>query len=194
MSNDQNKKDPPSENTNVFTIETDNTNTSEVPDIASLLGNSRKAKKTKSVVQEDKTDKTLTNTLHSMIRNLKEFETSIEIHFILREDRYCYLQHSLLSNQEYFGLEEVFQEMKIPQSLVNNSSNFVEFNKNEKGYAFDAFGIAEQPFMEIVFHQNKKILTVYFSGKTMANKKEAVVRFTEQRNKNLSASAFDIAS
>jgi hypothetical protein len=194
MSNDKSKKDTPQEHTSIFTIESENTNTSEVPDIASLLGNSRKTKKPRPTNQDDKTEKTVANTLQVIVRSLKEFDTSIEIHFMLKENEYRYLQHDFLSNQKQFGLEEIFQNMKIPQSLIADHANFIELNIKDRSYVFDAFGITEQPYMEIILHQNMNFLTVYFSGKSMAKKKDAVIQFTEQKNKNLNRSGLHAAS
>jgi hypothetical protein len=57
---------------------------------------------------------------------------------------------------------------------------------------FDAFGINEQQFLQFVPNQANQIITVYASEKSMAEQKDKVIAYTEQKNKNISASSLDV--
>ena len=193
MSDSKNRKKSFPDSSAIFTIDLEQSPTSsDVPDVSDLLGKSKRAVKQNAAPTKDKTEQIDSSPVRFSIKSLKEFDTMIEIHFELKENSYHYLQHNILSNQDFFGLDEMFQGMKIPESFAKDLLVFSEFNRKEKGYLFDAFGISEQPFSQFVFHHSKKLMTVYFSGKSMAQKKDAVVSYTEHKNQNLSASAIDL--
>ena len=166
MSDPKNRKKSFPDSSAIFTIDLEQSPTSsDVPDVSDLLGKSKRAVKQNAAPTKDKTEQIDSSPVRFSIKSLKEFDTMIEIHFELKENSYHYLQHNILSNQDFFGLDEMFQGMKIPESFAKDLLVFSEFNRKEKGYLFDAFGISEQPFSQFVFHHSKKLMTVYFSGK-----------------------------
>jgi hypothetical protein len=177
-----------------FTIQFDQVNdSSEIPGIAELLGSKTSAKQS----AQDKTTvmsgvKFNRNSIGSTLKSLKEFGTRLEIHFLLNDDRYIYIQHSDLSHSKFFGLDELFHEMKISMFFIQEFGVFGEIKQADKPYLFDAFGINEQQFMQFVLNQKNKILTVYVSEKSMLAKKDDVIAYTENKNQNLSASGLDL--
>lgn len=181
----------------VFTIQFDQVNeSSEIPGIAELLGSKTAGKKTARpmVDSNDKTTNIKFNRAASgiSIKSLKEFGTRLEIHFQLKDENYRYIQHNDLSHSKFFGLDELFQDMKVSMFFVQEFGAFGEFKQEEKPYLFDAFGITEQPYLQFVLNQANKILTVYVSEKSMATRKDEVIAFTESKNENLSASGIEI--
>ncbi len=194
MSNSQ-KKD----SSEIFTIQFDQVNdSSEIPGIAELLGSKTSSKSSsKSSSQENNSTsssgvKFNRSTSPSSFKNLKEFGTKLEVHFLLKEDGYFYIQHSDLSHSKFFGLDELFHDMKVSLSFVQEFGVFGEFKQAEKSYLFDAFGITEQGYLQFVLNQANKILTVYVSEKSMLAKKQDVIAYAENKNANLSASGLDL--
>ena len=175
----------------IFTVEQVN-DSSEIPGIAELLASKVSKKESAQVsVAKDavKFNRPVQNT---SIKSLKEFGTKLEIHFLLKDDVYEYIQHSDLSHSKFFGLDELYQGMKVSVLFVQDIGNFAEFKQDNKNYLFDAFGITEQPFIQFVLNQGSKILTAYISEKSMQSKKDDVIAYAENNNANLSASGIDM--
>jgi hypothetical protein len=182
MSDDQKKSD----DSTAFTIHFDPTQGSkgDVPSIDDLLS-SRSRKKTTSGGKTQFIQ-------NSSLKNLKAFGNQIEIHFLLDHDHYRYIQHNDHSKRAFFGLDELFQEMKIPQKFMQSCGTFGEFKKSEHLYLFEAFGMESMQYLQFVSHQNSKIVTVYASESSMLSQKDQVILYTESTNRNLSASGMDL--
>jgi len=127
------------------------------------------------------------------MKSLKEFGTKLEIHFLLKkgEDHYLYIQHSDLSASRFVGLDELYDHMKIPVAFVKTFGAFGECISLEKKFLFEAFGITEQKYLQIVPNQAGKILTVYISEKSMSARKSDVISYTENKNWNIGASGLE---
>ena len=186
MSN-SNKKDV----NEVFTVEHAN-DSSEIPGIAELLASKVSKKQSAQSGATKAAVKFNRPTLNTSIKSLKEFGTKLEIHFLLKDDSYEYIQHNDLSHSKFFGLDELYHGMKVSIFFIQEIGTFAEFNLKNKGYLFDAFGITEQPFIQFVLNQQNKILTAYVSEKSMQGKKDDVIAYTENNNANLSASGLDM--
>lgn len=176
----------------LFTIQFDQVNdSSEIPGIAELLGSKTSLKSSSEEKEKKSGVKFNQPTLQTSVKTLKEFGTKLEVHFIINDDCYRYFQHNDLTSRKFFGLDDLFNEMKIPLNLVQDVGVFGEFSSTEKPYLFDAFGITEQPYLQFVLNQKNKILSVYASEKSMKAKKDDIISFIENKNQNLSASSLD---
>jgi hypothetical protein len=183
----ESQKKEPSE---LFTIQFDQVNdSSEIPGIAELLG-SKTSMKT-STEEKKAGVKFNRPALQTSVKTLKEFGTRLEVHFLLNEDCYQYIQHNDLTSRKFFGLDDLFHEMKIPLVFAQDIGAFSEFSPSEKQYLFDAFGITEQPYLQFILNQKNKILSVYVSEKSMKARKDDIISFVENKNQNLSASSLD---
>jgi hypothetical protein len=198
MSENKNKTDQ----NDVFTLQTQDDQSGDVPDIDQLLSFSGKKNNKPKGAQSTPADSITDNKVSfqkkpektsaaGSIKNLKGFGTKLEVHFLLQGNDYRYLQHSDHSNREFFGLDDLFQEMKIPQKFMQECGTFGEFNKSQNTYLFDAFGLKEIPFLQFVCHQQGKLVTVYASNQSMADRKDEIIAYTEAVNQNLSASSLD---
>ena len=150
---------------------------SEIPGIAELLGSKVSSKK---------------EPINSGIKSLKEFGTKLEIHFMLNDEHYCYLQHEDHSSRKFFGLDELLKGTKVSMFFVQEFGVFGEFKQSEKPYLFDAFGITDEQYLQFVLNQSNKILTIYASEHSMISKKEDVITFTEVKNNNLSPQKIEL--
>ncbi len=174
------------ESSEIFTIQFDQVNdSSEIPGIAELLGSKTSTK----ISIQSSTHKSANS---ASLKSLKEFGTTLEIHFQLKENGFYYLQHNDLSARKFFGLDELFQGMKISTSFTQEFGAFSEFKQTEKAYLFDAFGITEQTHLQFVLNQANKILTVYVSEKSMLAKKDAILAYAENQNANLGGGSIEL--
>ncbi len=172
----------------VFTIEFDQVNdSSEIPGIAELLGSKVSSKKDSKQGIKSNTPPT-----SSGIKSLKEFGTKLEIHFMLNDEHYCYLQHEDHSSRKFFGLDELLKGTKVSMFFVQEFGVFGEFKQSEKPSLFDAFGITDEQYLQFVLNQSNKILTIYASEHSMLSKKEDVITFTEVKNNNLSPQKIEL--
>ncbi len=185
MSNHKGK----TENSDSFTLDhAQSHDSSDIPSIDELLG-AKKTKQAKSSTTSSIAEKT---SFISNIKSLKDFGTKLEIHFLLKDGSHSFFQYNDHTTRGFFGLDELYQEMKIPQKFTQECGAFREFKKTEHQFLFDAFGINEQQFLQFVPNQANQIITVYASEKSMAEQKDKVIAYTEQKNKNISASSLDV--
>jgi hypothetical protein len=199
MSENKNKSDQ----SDVFTLQIQDNQNGDVPDIDQLLSFTGKQNAKPRAATASPSDSTTVNKVSfqkkpektsagGSLKNLKGFGTKLEVHFLQQGDDYRYIQHSDHSKREFFGLDDLFQEMKIPQKFMQDCGTFGEFSKSQHGYLFDAFGIQEVNFLQFVCHQQGKIVTVYASNQSMADRKDEIIAYTEAINQNLSASSLDL--
>ena len=187
---DSNKKNANEEFTIDFTQVNDS---SEIPGIAELLANKIIKKQEPQQTHGTRPGVKFNRpTLTTSVKSLKEFGTKLEIHFLLNNDVYRYTQHSDLSQRKFFGLDDLYHDMKISVLFVQEFGIFGEFKKSDKSYLFDAFGITEEQYLQFVLNQSNKILTVYVSEKSMLTKKDDVIAYAENKNANLSASSIEL--
>ncbi len=203
MSENKNKSD--GTHSNIFTLDVDHSDSGEMPSIDQLLSSGNKntgARRTDTpkappaqesgkpnVSFKGSSDKT---TAISTIKSLKVFGLKLEIHFIKEESGYRYIQHTDHTVREFFGLDDLFQKMKIPQKFIDTCGTLGEFKKSEHPYLFEAFGINDLQFLQFVPNQNNKLISVYATNKSMLSQKEEIIAFVEHSNRNLSASSLDI--
>jgi len=203
MSENKNKTD--STQQNIFTLDLESSDSGEMPSIDQLLsaGNKNTAARRPTSRKESPAQETgkpnvsfkasvEKNTAISAIKSLKLFGMKLEIHFIREESGYRYIQHTDHTVREFFGLDDLFQKMKISQKFIDACGTLGEFKKSEHQYLFDAFGINDQEYLQFVPNQNNKLVSVYASSKSMMPQKEEVISYVEHSNRNLSASSIEI--
>jgi hypothetical protein len=111
MSNHKGK----TENSDSFTLDhAQSHDSSDIPSIDELLG-AKKTKQAKSSTASSIADKT---SFISNIKSLKEFGTKLEIHFLLKDGSHSFFQYNDHTTRGFFGLDELYQEMKIPQKFT----------------------------------------------------------------------------